>query len=157
MKTKIELRNRLPGALAILGLLAGGLAFAGTASAASDPNAEFFQVCYDAWDDAPASDYCTNNVIIRHSLEGTDSYRGHCFITGISCSVSATNQAAETVTWTASGDITKSPSDTGTLDVCFAAQTDGEGATTGYTAALKTGCATGEITSENMEGSTLPY
>ena len=115
MKTKTELRNRLTGALAILGLLAGGLAFAGTASAASDPNAEFFQVCYDAWDDAPASDYCTENVILRHSLEGTDSYRGHCFITGISCSVSATNQAAETVTWTASGDITKSPSDTETL------------------------------------------
>ena len=156
MKTKTELRSRLTGALAVLGLLAGGLVFAGTASATTEIS-EYEQVCYDAWDDAPASDYCTNGSILRHGdVEGA-SNRGKCFITGIACSVSATNQAKETVTWEASGDIMKSPSDTGTLDVCFAAQRNSEGDTTGYTAALKTGCATDETTSDNMEGSTLPY
>ena len=53
MKTKTELGSRLTGALAILGLLAGGLAFTDTALARTS---QWLQVCSDAWDDSPADD-----------------------------------------------------------------------------------------------------
>ncbi len=150
MKTKTELRSRLTGALAILGLLAGGLVFAGTASA------DYQQECDDAWLDAPAESVCVAKTIVGTRPPGSQTT--NCDIQRISCSVSATNLAGGTVTWTISDDSSnRSSSDTETVDMCFAAQTNSEGATTGYTAALKAGCATGEITSENMDGSQLPY
>ncbi len=157
MKTITELRSRLTGALAILGLLSGGLAFTDAALATDEDIVTYQQVCHDAWDDSPADDVCSATYLIR--IGASDSNQtGNCNVRDISCSLSAQNQAEETVTWTiSSGASNRSPSDTETLDMCFAAQTDSEGETTGYTAALKAGCATGEITSENMGGSTLPY
>ncbi len=153
MKAKTELRNRLTGALAIFGLLAGGLAFTDTAAARSP----YQQVCWDAWHDSPAEDVCAESSVSRVG-NSTGNDRGNCLVNGISCSLSATNQAEDTVTWTlGSRNSNRSPSDTETLDMCFAAKTNSEGDITGYKVNLKAGCATGEITSDNMEGSTLPY
>lgn len=133
--------------LKIFGLAAAAALGLSLAAQASDG----VQACTDAWDYAPASDVCTNSSVGRISASSATN-AGFCRISGISCSVSATDSSGNAVSWSWTGSSTRSVTDTEELDVCFQSGTTGPG---GYTAYFFAGCGTGETPSSEMNGSTL--
>ena len=103
------------------------------------------QECIDAWDDAPASSYCTDTAIARAT---SGSGWGNCVIDVSTCSITADSGATSTTytpSWpTAYGSTGDGlpPSDVDDIDICFASSSSG-----GYTATVKTGCASTETDS----------
>ena len=106
--------------------------------------------CLAAWNDAPADDVCTETNVLGE-LELNDVVQ--CEVLGINCSITATDSDGNTLTWTPAFSVRgESVSGTEALDVCFSA--DGSGSSA-YSTSMKSGCDSGEITSAEMDGSTL--
>ena len=87
------------------------VAFASSSALADDA-----QDCRDKWDDAPASDYCSNVTVTWWEAGEL------CRING-SCSISVSVDNTQT-TFTPNLNKTKSKTNTGTLDICFQYQAD---------------------------------
>ena len=109
--------------------------------AATTATASGVEECEDAWEDAPAEEYCTDTSIARAT---SGSGWGNCIIEVSACSISV-NVAGESITytptWPSSYTSTGnglSVADTETIDICFASSTS---ASSGYTATVKSSCS----------------
>ena len=137
------------GAVALCGILAMSLeAEEGTASSG-------VQACTDAWNDAPAASYCTQTSISR-AVSG--SGWGNCIIEVSSCSITVdVDDASTTFTPSWPSDYTSTGDGVGVnsaavIDICFASSSS---ASSGFTATVKTGCASTETGSASATSSGL--
>ena len=118
----------------------GSVLGGGTVQSASG---SYIQTCIDKWESSEAYDHCSSASVNRISASAaTDP--GHCEVSG-SCSITVDVDDAST-TFTPSVDVTESPSDTRTLDICFAEDST---ATSGFSATVKAGCASTETDSDD--------
>ena len=103
----------------------------------------YIQTCIDKWESSEAYDHCSSASVDRIGVRAvTDP--GHCEVSG-SCSITVDVDDAST-TFTPSVDVTESPSDTRTLDICFAEDST---EASGFSATVKAGCASTETDSDD--------
>ena len=98
--------------------------------------ADMVQSCVEKWEDSDAYDYCSSADVTVPSV-------GSCQVNG-SCSITVAVDDTDTTFTPSISNLTQSTSQTDDIDICFAEDTT---ATSGYTAAVKAGCATGETDS----------
>ena len=120
-------------------------------------HAETWQDCRDEWNSAPAQAYCTGVVFGRVNTsaeaEALGTQVGHCLVGSGTCSITATVRTSDSsvsTTWTpTTGDIYAAESDVSSIDICFS------GSGSSYTATVKVGCASSEVTSSTATTSGL--
>ena len=107
---------------------------------------EWQKVCIDKWRDAAAYGHCSSATVARLA-QGSSSDSGHCVVNG-SCSITVAVDNVDTTFTPGMSNLSQSPNDTESLDICFAAAS-ATAAAAGYSATVKSGCATGETTSSD--------
>ena len=127
------------------------LALAASATLISVPAAAqnaYQQVCIDAWEDAPAYDYCNHQRTSVHREEA-----GNCKVTNPSCTITVSTASGNTTTYNVSKNhMTQSPAITDDITLCWAIREDGS-----YNPRLtKTGCSASEITLDTATTTGLP-
>ena len=128
-------------------------AAAGPAGAQTRSPTAYSQVCIDAWDDAPAKLYCSAAVTRIGTSTAGDT--GHCYVSGISCSINLTvaipdGETAGTFTDSRYA-MTQSPENTEDITLCFAIDDDE------WDMKLNVGaCASGEVDLDTARSTGLP-
>jgi hypothetical protein len=121
IKTLTDNMRRVPTTAAAIAFAAAA-SLAGPATAQDDTESAWQQVCTDAWDDAPASEYCPATVTRIASTATTDA--GQCTITA-SCSATANLVGGGTQAFTvAPGWMNLPPSETDDVTLCWSIDGD---------------------------------
>ena len=113
----------------------------------------YTQSCIDAWNSAPASEYCTGVDVGRIGIANDESTIGDCTLVHGTCSmtVDVGSQAAqETYRISIDSERLFDFPDTGDLDLCFADQGSA------YEMTLQAGCAASQTDSATAATNGLP-